>query len=276
MPDPKPIEQALSIYERRVGRKIGAVATLAGVAGAGLLGALRYVHLLPIDYVFVAGSLAAGMLVGPLADRIARRVARWRMKKELTAEADHGGTDAPLELRERLRAQTLASAEERASTALPLAKNAVLAIVGFLWPVALVAGLDIEMIGKALSYLALHGSIPIAAFAVAAYARSRRMLEEDDERRWPELTAMAAALIAPALTTDLGFAAIPIALFAFGLAGLFVLLPATTWAHRRTFREQKNLTQLLLPPRDSDADDVQRILRSTIEWDGCPGRLRAS
>ena len=31
---------------------------------------------------------------------------------------------------------------------------------------------------KALGYLALHGSIPIAAFAIAAYARSRRMLDD--------------------------------------------------------------------------------------------------
>ena len=56
--EPKPIERAVAIYERRVGREVGAIATLAGVAGAGVLGALRFGQHIPIDYIVVAGTLA--------------------------------------------------------------------------------------------------------------------------------------------------------------------------------------------------------------------------
>lgn len=274
--EPQPIERAVAIYERRVGRKVGAIATLAGVAGAGALGALRFGQFIPIDYVVVAGSLAAGMAVGPIADRVARSFARRRVRAAIDDEAEHGDEEAPLDLRARLRAQTLASSEERASQTWPITKNAVLAIVGFLWPVALIGGFDLEMVGKALAFLAIHGSVPVAAFSYAAYRRARRMLEGKPNKTTSlETLVLLASLLWPAATTDLGMAAAPIAMFALGLAGLFVMLPATTWMHRRSLRERNELTRIMLPSRTSDPNDVVRILRSTLDWDGCPGALRA-
>src|SRR5687768_7968619 len=123
------MELARRIYERRLGRRLGSIATIGGIAGAGILGLLRYHGATGYSFSVVTAAFAGGMLIGPIVDRIARRIARSRFRRALAGEerADGG---APIELRRQLRAQSLAMSIEGETW--PLARSSVLAIVSWL------------------------------------------------------------------------------------------------------------------------------------------------
>lgn len=268
----------MRIYEQRVGRRIGAIATLGGVAGAGLFGAARLLEITATPYTQVTLAFAAGLVLGPVADRVARRIARSKMHRALDAESAIE-SEAPTELRRRLRAETMASVEETTSVAWPLTRIAVLSIVSWLWLFGLVLGDDaLAMVGKALSFLMVHAGPALALFAYAAHRQGRTLAQPLKENKKSALTAgaMAGAMILPAITSPLGFVGgLAASALGFGLAGALVMVPVSWWMRQRTRRERVALSQIALPPTASDSEDVRALLRSTLEWSDGPPELRA-
>ncbi|MEQ8280802.1 MAG: hypothetical protein RMA76_39095 [Deltaproteobacteria bacterium] len=278
MPDVDPIQRAMRIFERRVGRRVGAIATLGGVAGAGLWGAARFLELTSTPYTQVTLAFAAGLVLGPIADRVSRRLARGRMQRALAAEASIE-SDAPLDLRRRLRAETMATEEESKSLAWPLARIAVLAVVSWLWLFGAVLGDDfLDMVGKALSYLMVHAGPALALFGYAAYRQGKVLAEPLTSKKRSAVTAaaMGGAMVLPALISPLGFlAGLAASALGFGLAGALVMVPVSWWMRQRTRRERIALSQVALPPTAADSEDVRVLLRSTFEWRDGPPELRA-
>lgn len=275
-----PIRRATEIFERQMGRKMGAIASLAGIAGAGLLGALRYHGLTDYSFAVVTAVFAGGIAVGPSAERVARRLARRRMQRALADEAERT-SEASLELRTRLRAQALVEAEEQGALLLPLAKNAVLAIVGWLWLFgASIGGVD-ATVGKALGYLFANGGVSVGLFALAASVQGRsitRSRTRSDRRRlgWLTTVLVLTAMALPAWTADAPvLVALAVGAFYFGTAGLFVMVPTTWWMRRRMFRERRALSQLVLPALTSDSEKDRDLLMSTLTWAQGPPALRA-
>jgi MFS family permease len=269
------IELARRIYQERVGRKVGAIATIGGIAGAGVLGLLRYHGLTEYSFSVVTAAFAGGMLVGPLADRIGRRLARRRFHRALAAESESDAA-AQLDLRRQLRAQSLAASVE-GSEAWPLAKSAVLAIVSWLWLFGIAIGDVGSTVGKALSYLTTHGGIAIALFAVAAHLQGRSMTEKKKKPRALITLAVMLAMILPALTAHAAFPiSVAVSAFYVGIAGVFVMFPSVWWSRRRLLRERRALEQLVLPASTEDEDGARRMLMSALDWQDGPPALRAS
>jgi hypothetical protein len=268
-----PIDDARRIYEARFGRRVGSIASIGGMLGAGLAGAARYEGWLAIPFELIAMAFGGAMLAGPLVARIGRLVARRRVSRAIGA----GGPAAP-EVRACLEARALATAEDVRSFGWSAANTAVLAIVGWLWIFGLATGSILETVGKALSYLVATGGPSIALFALAAYLHGRSMAKSDQRKR--ELAssgAILAAMVVPAFTVTSvsGLLAFAIASLYIGIAGAGVMAPALIYMRRVSRRERQKMGHLALPAADEDAAMTKKILLSALEWEDGPEPFRA-
>src|SRR5262249_51359752 len=143
-------------------------------------------------------ALVASMFLGPIVDRITRRLARARVNRALVLE-EQTISDAPIELRRQLTVQSMAASIE--GEAWPLARSAAFATVSWLMIFGALTGGFGDTVGKALSYLVTHGGVAMILMVLAAYLHGRAIIDARKvKHRGLIVLGMLAAMIVPVFT----------------------------------------------------------------------------
>ena len=272
------MDKAQRIYERRVGRIVGAITSIGAVGVAGLVAAARHRYAIDLSYATVTALFGASMAVGPIAGRFARLVARRRLARRMQSEAAlHPGV--PAGIMQRFVAAKDANALEQSSVALPLTGRAVMGVVGWLWALGLFSTSGFDIVGKALGFAMSNGALSMAAIAGAAYWGGRALT-----RKGP--STLGAKTIGGTLLLGGAFAdglesllradqqALAAVVY-FAVGGIAVMLPSVWKSKQRLRIERSSLAaHPLLPPGEDVAAENER-LRTTVAWAEGPPEVRA-
>lgn len=272
------MDKAPRIYERRLGRIIGAATSLAGVSLAGVIAALRHRHGLDLSYSLVTALFALSLAAGPIAELAGRRLARRRLEARVQVEtAAH--PRVPAAIMRRFVAVRAAAELEAHSVSTALANRAVLGVVGWLWVLGLFSASGFEIVGKAFGFVMANGALSIAALGVALFLAGRRLARPNPETSGAKVVG-AASLIGASFLMGLAnllqadHQAIAAVAY-FGVGGTAVLLPSVWKTAQRLRIERASLAAHPLLPPGADVEDENQRLVETIGWGDGPPEIRA-
>lgn len=272
------MDKARRVYERRLGRIVGAFTSLGSVGVVGAVAAARHHYAIDLSYADVTLLFGAAMALGPVAGRLSRSFARRRLARQIEAQVQQH-PEVPAGLIERFVATERARALEEASVSWPLAHRATLGVVGWLWALGFVSVSGLDIIGKALGFAMANGALSIIAVAGAGYLGGQRLVGRKRSRSWARTAASLGALAtAFAVGLERLFSANEEALAAvvyFTIGGIAVMLPSVWKAGQRLRIERASLaTHALLTPA-ADVEDENARLARTIAWVEGPPEVRA-
>lgn len=272
------MDKALRIYERRLGRIVGAACSLGAVGLTGLVAALRHRHAIDLDYGTITALFAASMTVGPMGGLAGRGLARRRLRARMRAEVEsHPRVPAPI--MRRFVAARSAAGLESLGVSLPLANRAVLGVVGWLWVLGAFSTSGVDVVGKAFGFVVSNGALSVAALAAALFFAGRRMARREAStsalRGLTKIVVLGATFAAGLESIFRADEQAVAAVAYFGVGGIAVLLPSLWKTAARLRVERASLAaQPLLPP-SGDVEEENRRLIETVGWADGPPEVRA-